>query len=180
MRLQWRARVGPVSNRERAHCCGGVAEVESCCTPGGRFTVIVWQEDHRAPAARVPPRQHPEPDAGVRGGGNARADACHGPWCPPARAGVDRRPGRPGVARHEHPGGLGDGSLARRSTARSAGGGDGVRGTENLARIQGSGAPRRSAGCASTFNSVRERCRTATRSWWSTGAAGSWPAAVAG
>src|SRR5882762_1370629 len=39
-----RARAGPVSNRERAHCCGGVAEGESCCTPGGRFTVTVWQE----------------------------------------------------------------------------------------------------------------------------------------
>src|SRR5467141_1577338 len=39
-----RARAGPASNRERAHCCGGGREGESCCTPGGRLKVTVWQE----------------------------------------------------------------------------------------------------------------------------------------
>src|SRR5256885_6839595 len=60
--------------RERAHTCGEGRKVNLAVlrrtTDGDHLA-----RNHRAPAARVPPRQHQEPDAGVRGGGDARA--CH-------------------------------------------------------------------------------------------------------
>src|SRR5213082_165390 len=93
---------------------------------------------HRAPAARGAPRHHQEPDAGVRGGGDARARARRdGRVSPPEPAAVDRRPGRGRAARCERRRSLGHRSMAERSAARPARGGD---------RGCGGGEPRPNAG----------------------------------